>query len=116
MNKAGAWVTSHEWIMPGIDYSALRARVTMEEVLELVSFRVVKRKGHRVRGRCPFGCADSPRAFVANLVQHRYRCFRCGRYGNQLELWASIQGQPLHPAALDLCQRLNIEPPLIHRW
>ncbi len=102
--------------MPGIGYAALRARITMEEVLELVSFRPLKRKGCRVRGRCPFGCGDSPRDFVANLAVRRYRCFGCQRRGNQLELWAAIQRQPLHAAVLDLCQRLNINPPLIHRW
>ena len=102
--------------MPGIDYAALRDRVAMEEVLELLGFRVLTRKGDRVRGRCPFGCSDSPRDFVANLSLRRYRCFGCGRRGNQLDLWASIQGQLLHPAARDLCQRLNIDLPLIHRW
>ena len=102
--------------MPGIDYAALRDRITMEEVLELVGFHPVRRVGNRVRGRCPFGCGDSPRDFVANLDVRRYRCFGCGRRGNQLELWATIQGQSFHPAALHLCQRLNIAPPLIHRW
>ncbi len=102
--------------MPGIDYTALRARVTMEQVLALVGFCSLHSKGSRVRGRCPFGCSDSPRDFVANLAVRRYRCFGCGRRGNQLELWASLQGQPLHPAALELCQRLRINPPLIHRW
>ena len=102
--------------MPGIDYTALRARVTMEEVLELVGFHTLKRRGSRVRGHCPFGCGDSARDFVANLAVRRYRCFACGRRGNQLELWARIHNQPLYPAALDLCRRLNIDPPLIDRW
>lgn len=102
--------------MPGIDYAALRARITMEEVLELLDFRPVRRTGSRVRGRCPFHCSDSPRDFVANLAARRYRCFGCQRRGNQLELWAAIQAQPFHKAALNLSQRLNIDPPLIHRW
>ena len=102
--------------MPGIDYAALRTCVTMEDVLQLVGFHARQRKGSRLRGRCPFGCSDSPRDFVANMAIHRYRCFGCGRCGDQFKLWASIQGQPLHPAVLDLCQRLGIDPPLIHRW
>ena len=102
--------------MPGIDYAALRARITMEEVLQLIGFVSLQRRGSRLRGHCPFGCGDSPRDFVANLSLRRYRCFSCGRHGNQLELWASIQNQTIHWAALDLCQRLNIDPPLIHRW
>jgi DNA primase len=102
--------------MPGINYAALRARITMEEVLELLDFRPVRLTRGRMRGRCPFGCGDSPRDFVANLAVRRYRCFGCQRRGNQLELWAAIQAQPFHDAVLDLCQRLNIDPPLIHRW
>ena len=102
--------------MPGLDYAELRARITMEEVLELVGFRPLERKGSRVRGRCLFECGDSPRDFVANLAVRRYRCFGCRRCGNQLELWARIQDMPFHQAALRLCQRLNIDPPLIHRW
>jgi DNA primase len=89
--------------MPGINYAALRARITMEEVLALLGFRSVKRIGSRVRGRCPFGCGDSPRDFVADLTVRRYRCFGCQRCGNQLELWAAIQVQPFHEAALNLC-------------
>jgi DNA primase len=46
----------------------------------------------------------------------RYRCFGCQRHGNQLDLWAAIQAQPFHEAILHLCHRLNIDPPLIHRW
>ena len=86
--------------MPGIDYTALRCshydrRGTGTGRLP----RSAARRGNRLRGHCPFGCGNSPRDFVANLTVRRYRCFSCGRHGNQLELWASIQGQPLHPAA-----------------
>jgi DNA primase len=102
--------------MPGIDFAAIRARITMEEVLELLGFRPLRRIGIRVRGRCPFECGDSPRDFVANLVVHRYRCFGCHRSGNQLELWAAIHGQPFHAAVCNLCQCLSIDPPLIHHW
>lgn len=102
--------------MPGIDYAALRARITMEEVLELIGFSLIRRVGSRVRGHCPFHCGNSPHDFVANLAKRRYRCFGCGRSGNQLDLWARIQGQPIHSATLHLCQQLNIDPPLIHCW
>jgi DNA primase len=102
--------------MPGINYTALRARITMEQVLEQLDFHPLRRTGSRVRGRCPFGCGDSPHDFVANLALRRYRCFRCRRHGNQLDLWAATQPQPFHQAMLDLCRRLNIDPPLIHRW
>jgi DNA primase len=103
-------------VMPGIDFDALRARITMEEVLTLVGFSPARRLGCRLRGRCPFDCSDSTRNFVANLAIRRYRCFGCGRSGNQLDLWADLHGQPFHEAVLVLCQQLEIKPPLIHRW
>jgi DNA primase len=99
--------------MPGIDFAAVRIRISMDEVLELLDFRPVRRVGTRVRGRCPFDCGSSPLAFVANLALRRYHCFSCHRSGNQLELWASLQRQPFHDAVYDLCQRLNIRPPRI---
>ena len=102
--------------MPGLDYAALRARITMEQVLELLDFRPVRRSGSRLRGACLFQCGGAPRDFVADLACRRYRCFHCHRAGNQLELWADIHNQPLYPATRVLCQRLNIDPPLIHRW
>lgn len=102
--------------MSGIDFAALRARVSMEEVLELLNFRPVRRIGSRLRGPCLFNCGGSPRDFVVNLELRRYRCFACRRSGNQLELWAAMQNQSFYVAAHHLCQRLDIEPPLIHRW
>lgn len=102
--------------MPGLDFAALRARITMEEVLQLLDFHVLQRQGSRVRGLCLFQCGGSPRDFVADLVRRRYRCFHCHRAGNQLELWADLHDQSLHRATHLLCRRLLIDPPLIHRW
>ena len=102
--------------MPGIDFRALRERITMEEVLALLNFQPVRRVGSRLRGPCPFQCSDSPRDFVADLARRRYRCFGCRRSGNQLELWPAVQGLPFHNGVRHLCDKLNITLPLIHRW
>jgi DNA primase len=101
--------------MPGIDFAALRACITMEKVLELLDFRPLQRVGSRVRGACLFQCGGSSRDFVANLARRRYRCFHCQRNGNHLELWAAVQRQPFYDAARTLCQQLNIDPPLIRQ-
>ena len=34
-------------------------------------------------------------------TDRRYRCFSCQRSGNQLELWAALQGKPFHEAVRD---------------
>jgi DNA primase len=102
--------------MPGIDFAALRARIAILDVLVLLDFQPVRRNGHRLRGLCPMQCSHDPRAFVVNVATHRYYCHCCHHYGNQLELWSQAKGLPIFHAARDLCERLNIQVPQIHRW
>jgi hypothetical protein len=64
---------------------------------------------------CPLhgSTAGTSRCFSANLEQHTFHCFKCGRSGNALDLWAQANRQSLYDAALDLCQRLNIPVPIL---
>jgi DNA primase len=104
--------------MPGIDFRQLRAEITMAEILDLLGFVVVERRGDQVRGRCPFhepSAAGRHRTFSANLRRHLFRCFKCGAAGNQLDLWARVSKQPIHAATLDLCARLHKEVPNLER-
>jgi hypothetical protein len=50
------------------------------------------------------------------MATGRYCCHRCHSQGNQLELWAAATKQPLHQAAIDLCQSLGRDIPWIRRW
>lgn len=104
--------------MPGIDFDLLRSRITLAQVLDLVGFRSVVRSGDQLRGPCPVHLSNSPqsKSFPANLSTNRYRCFKCGSAGGQLELWAAMQGISVYQAALDLCDRLGVETPWIQRW
>ena len=104
--------------MPGIDYSRVRALIGIGQVLDLAGFVAAESSGGQVRGPCPVhrsASADS-RSFSANLDKNTFRCFKCGAAGNQLDLWVAITQLPLHAAAVDLCSRLGIEPPLTRRW
>ena len=102
--------------MPGIDFAEVRARVSMREVLRLLSFRPLRGGRNQLRGPCPFACGPSRRAFVAYLESRRYYCFCCRRSGNQLELWAAARQLSIYEAARDLCQRLHIAVPRVdHR-
>jgi len=103
--------------MAGIDFQSLRREVGMEAVLKLLGFVPACRHGSQVRGPCPIHGAKRPenRSFSANLSLNAYRCFRCGSYGNQLDLWAGATAQPLHQAAMDLCEKLNHPVPLLQR-
>jgi DNA primase len=104
--------------MPGVDYQVVRSRVSMERVLALLGFVPTATRGQQVYGDCPVRhcCNSRRRAFSANLAKHNYRCFLCGAQGNQLDLWAAATNQNLYDAAVDLCQRANVEVPWIHCW
>jgi len=102
--------------MPGIDFRQLRSEITMAEVLDLLGFAIVERRGDQVRGPCPFH-EPSPRgkhrSFSANLRRHLFLCFKCRAGGNQLDLWAKLTNKAVHAAALDLCARLHKEVPYL---
>lgn len=104
--------------MPGIDFNTLREEISMEDVLDLVGFEASSRSGDQWYGRCPLH-PSSPgrsRVFSVNVATRRYCCHKCGRQGNQIELWAAFTRLSLYPAAIDLCQSLGRHVPWIYRW
>ena len=98
---------------PAIDFAALRAVVTMSAVLQLLGFQSRTSHGAQQRGPCPLhgSTSGTSRCFSANLEQHTFHCFKCGRSGNALDLWAHATGQSIYDAAMDLCQRLHLPVP-----
>jgi putative transposase len=106
---------------PAIDFAAVRAAVTLAAVLGLLGCQPRSRQGAQQRGPCPLhgSTAGTSRCFSANLEQHTFHCFKCGRSGNALDLWAQATAQTPYDAAVDLCQRLCIplptSPPPRHR-
>ena len=99
--------------MPGIDFRELRRRTSIAEVLGLLRFETSKHQGAHLRGTCPIHEAAHKRKddFSVNVATNCFRCFSCGKYGNQIDLWVLTQHLPLHSAAIDLCDRLGIEIP-----
>jgi len=98
---------------PAIDFAALRAVVTMAAVLQLLGFQPRSSHGAQRRGPCPLhgSTSGTSRCFSANVEDHTFHCFKCGRSGNALDLWAHATQQSVYDAALDLCQRLGIPLP-----
>jgi len=103
--------------MPSIDFAELRAQVTMGQVLELLRYEPRVKSGDQVRGPCPIhgSTSKTSRIFSANLQRNVFQCFKCEAQGNQLDLWAQVHDLSVYDAALDLCSKLNIEPPLLSR-
>jgi hypothetical protein len=100
---------------PALDFATLRAVLTMAAVLQLLGFRAGSTQGAQQRGPCPLhgSTSGTSRCFSANLELHTFHCFKCGRSGNALDLWAQATRQTPYDAALDLCQRLHLPPPTL---
>ncbi len=103
--------------MPSIDFAELRAQVTMGQVLELLCYEPRVSGSDQVRGPCPIhgSTSKTSRIFSANLQRNVFQCFKCEAQGNQLDLWAQVHDLSVYDAALDLCSKLNIEPPMLHK-
>ena len=104
--------------MPGIDFGLLRERITMRDVLQLLQFEPIVRRGEQWRGPCPVHGSRDPRScsFSVNVRLGRYHCFRCGTRGHALELWSAVHGISVRAAALELCPLLGLEIPWVTRW
>ncbi len=100
---------------PTIDFAAVRAGVTMSAVLGLLGFQAQTTHGAQQRGPCPLhgSTAGTSRCFSVNLQEQIFHCFKCGRSGNALDLWAQATRQTPYDATLDLCQRLQIPLPTL---
>jgi DNA primase len=59
--------------------------------------------------------SGTSRFFSANLKASNFHCFKCGRGGNALDLWAQVNRLTIYDAAIDLCRQLNIPLPTLVR-
>lgn len=100
---------------PAIDFTAVRAAVSIAAVLELLGCQATTQFAAQHRGPCPLhgSTSGTSRCFSANTADNCFHCFKCGRSGNALELWAAAQRLSIYDAAVDLCQRLGIPIPLL---
>jgi transposase InsO family protein len=103
---------------PVIDFAAVRAAVTLSAVLGLLGFQPSSSHashGTQQRGPCPLhgSTSGTSRCFAAHLDQHTFHCFKCGRSGNALDLWAQANHLTPYDSAIDLCQRLGIPLPTL---
>jgi putative transposase len=106
---------SSDTAQPAIDFDAVRAAITMAAVLGLLGFQPTDQRGAQQRGPCPLhgSTSGTSRCFSANLDEQIFHCFKCGRSGNALDLWAAANRLTIYDAAIDLCQRLHIPLPIL---
>jgi putative transposase len=98
-----------------IDFAAVRAAISMAAVLQLLGFQAQQARGAQQRGPCPLhgSASGTSRCFSVNLERHTFQCFKCGRSGNALDLWAAATRHTPYDAARDLCDRLNVPLPTL---
>ena len=97
--------------MPSLDFQAVRAAVSISQVLEIVGFVAAEQSGDQVRGPCLVHGSTSPdsRSFSANLRRNTFQCFKCGAKGNQLDLYVAVTRLSIHEAALQLCEKAGVD-------
>lgn len=95
-----------------IDFAAVRAQLQITDVLDLLGCKPRSASGSQLRGPCPLhgSTRGTSRCFTVNTDQQLFHCFKCGCQGNALDLWAKAQRLSPYDAALDLCQRLHLNP------
>jgi putative transposase len=100
---------------PAIDFAAVRAAISMAAVLGLLGFQARSTRGAQQRGPCPLhgSTSGTSHCFSAHTEKHSFHCFKCGRSGNALDLWAQVNRLSPYDAAIDLCQRLRLPLPTL---
>lgn len=98
-----------------IDFLRLRALADARTVLEIIGWRPISRRGENWRGPCPFHGSARGRSISLSARGSVARCFKCGWCGDALAIWAWWKKMSLLDAAYDLCERLNLDPPIRER-
>jgi len=100
---------------PAIDFAAVKAAISIAQVLALLGFTPRSAYNGQQRGACPLhgSTSGTARCFSVNTNAHAFHCFKCNRSGNALDLWAIANRLSVYDAAIDLCQRLNIPLPIL---
>ena len=99
-----------------IDFRTLKEQVPIERVLELMGCKPVRLRGTELRGPCPVhkSSSETSQTFGVNTERNAFKCFKCGAYGNQLDLAAyhfGIEQGQIVRASVRLCRELGIEVP-----
>jgi DNA primase len=95
---------------PFVDFRAIRARITMEQVLRHYGvLGAFKRTGNRLSGPCPIHNGSNPTQFRVDTEKNLWHCFSdCKSGGNVLDFIAKKEDISIHDAALKACEWFNI--------
>jgi DNA primase len=94
-----------------VDFKAIKAAVTMEQVLQHYSLLDrMKRSGDSLSGCCPIHQGTNPTQFRVSVSKNIWNCFsECKHGGNVLDFVARMENISAHGAALRLIEWFNLE-------
>ena len=97
----------HKAKKPFVDFRAIRAQVTMEQVLDHYGvLDTFKRNGNRLSGPCPIHGGSNPTQFRVDTDKNLWNCFsECKNGGNVLDFIARKEDVSIHAAAIKAVQR-----------
>src|SRR5437867_2525848 len=100
----------HKTKKPFVDFRAIRARVTMDQVLDHYGvLDTFKRSRNRLSGPCPIHGGSNPTQFRVDTDKNLWNCFsECKHGGNVLDFIAKKQDISIHDAALKACEWFRI--------
>jgi transposase len=97
-----------------IDFAHLKRQLPLERVLDHLGLLArLRGAGPQRRCPCPIHRGDQRgRTFSVNLDTNVFQCFdkACGKKGDVIDLWSSVNGLSLRDAALDLVRTFHLEP------
>ena len=103
-----------------INFTAVRASVSLADVLELIGWEPNVHAGDGPRGSCPICGSGNPKARYFHIGRGadgnlRWFCHKgCGG-GNHLDLWCKVHSYDLYDGAVALCEAAGVPIPYLGR-
>jgi DNA primase len=95
-----------------VDFKAVKAAVTMEQVLDRYGFLdKFKKSGDSLSGPCPIHRGSNPTQFRVSISKNIWNCFsKCQHGGNVLDFIAKMEDVNIHAAALKAIEWFGLDP------
>lgn len=95
-----------------VDFKAVKAAVTMEQVLEHYGlFERFKKSGDSLSGPCPIHKGTNPTQFRVSISKNIWNCFsECKHGGNSLDFISRMENVTIHAAAIKAIEWFHLDP------
>src|SRR5229473_2144718 len=95
-----------------VDFKAVKAAITMEQVLEHYGLLDrFKKSGDSLSGPCPIHKGSNPTQFRVSISKNIWNCFsECKRGGNTLDFISRMENITIHAAALKAIEWFHLDP------